>query len=132
MEASNSHLSTTLGRFSCWVSCLWHLSHSLAVPVYVLWKLRLHLPLITIIKINWCLLCGNFPVPNKTLPKASCFSRAPSAGQFSEGTSSSHSQAAGGFCCQEEATGRFSSRNKGIWGDCLHAWPSFSQHTGIN
>ena len=40
------------------------------------------------IKIKWCFLCGNFPVPEKKLPNNSSFSRAPSAGQFSEGTTS--------------------------------------------
>lgn len=80
----------------------WHLCHPVAVLVYVLWKLRLPLPLITIIKIKWCLLCGNFPVPDrKKLPTNSSFSRAPSAGHFSEGTTSAC------LHLQEDAKGDF-------------------------
>lgn len=95
----------------------------MAVLVYVLWKLHLHLPLITIIKIKWSLLCGNFPVPDrKELPSSNSFSRTPSAGQFSEGTSSAHLHLQGrwalrlyicrwgGFCCQEDIKGAFWSR----------------------
>lgn len=90
----NSSSEHRFGEVLHWVSHWWHLFHSVAALVYVLWKLRLPLPLITMIKIKRCLLCGNFPVPKKKLPNISSFSRAPSAGQFSEGTTSAR------FCSQ--------------------------------
>lgn len=118
-KSSSEHL---LGKVLLWVSHCWHLCHSMALLVCILWKLPLRLPLITIIKLKWCLLCGKFSVPDRMTLLNNSFSRAPSAGQFSEGTVSACFYLQVGFAAKKDAQGQFWSRDKYHF----YAWSSFS------
>lgn len=91
--------------------------------VDVLWKLRLHLPLVTIIKMKRGL-------DRRKLPGNSSFSGAPSAGQSSESTTWSAHICIRALLPKKPKADSGPETSAGWYGP--HARPRFSQYTGIN